>query len=110
MVDAFCIVRASLTVPIDRIPDALMLQSTQKQGLRPLDRVASIARPAEAVLGARVWIHQQPNGWLFITRDPADTILFPRDHDRCGAPRYRWVNQVDGSQWGYLVEGANDVR
>jgi hypothetical protein len=34
----------------------------------------------------------------------ADTICFPRDHRLSGQPRYRWEKQLDGSEWGYLLE------
>jgi len=89
-----------------------MLSSSLKQGARLADRVASIAEVAEPLLGVnranggRAWIRQQPHGKLFVTRDPADTILFPRDHPLSGQPRYRWESQEDGSQRGWLVEGA----
>jgi hypothetical protein len=91
-------------------PDALMLSSNQKRGARLADRVASIAEFAEPILGVdraageRAWIRQQPHGQLFITRDLADTICFPRDNRLSGQPRYRWEKQLDGSEWGYLLE------
>jgi hypothetical protein len=90
-------------------PDALMLPAALKRGARLHDRVASIAAIAEPLLGVdraageRAWVRQQPHGRLFVTRDPADTIFFPRDHDRQGQPRYRWETQADGSQWGWLI-------
>ena len=90
-------------------PDALMFSSAQKRGARLVDRVASIAAMAEPLLGIdraageRAWIRQQPHGRLFITRDPADTICFPREHRLSGQPRYRWEKQPDGSEWGWLV-------
>jgi hypothetical protein len=90
-------------------PDALLFPAGRKRGARLVDRVASIAEAAEPMLGVdraageRAWIRQQPHGQLFITRDPADTILFPTDHDLSGRPRYRWVRQPDGSEWGYLL-------
>jgi hypothetical protein len=80
-----------------------------------VDRVASIADIAEPLLGAdsakggaggRAYIRQQGNDWLFITLDPYDTINFPRDHPRAGQPRYAWINQADGSRFGYLIDGA----
>jgi hypothetical protein len=90
-------------------PDALIISAATKRGDRLIDRVASIVAVAEPLLGVvrtageRAWIRQQPHGQLFITRDPADTIAFPRDHRLSGQPRYRWETQADGSQRGWLV-------
>jgi len=101
---------------LDSVPDALMLPATLKRGDRLADRVDSVVTFAEPLLGVdrrsggRAWVRQQPHGRLFVTRDSADTIFFPRDHARSGQPRYRWETQTDGSQWGYLVNGATDVR
>jgi hypothetical protein len=93
-------------------PDALMLPQDRKQGARMVDRVASIADIAEPLLGIdrargeRAYIRLQPNGKLFITPSVLDTILFPKDHERDGLPRYHWVLQPDGSELGYLVDSA----
>jgi hypothetical protein len=32
-----------------------------------------------------------------------DTILFPKDHERDGQPRYRWELQPDGAEFGFLI-------
>ena len=93
-------------------PDALMLPQDRKQGARMVDRVASIADIAEPLLGInrtrgeRAYIRLQPNGKLFITPNVLDTILFPKDHERDGLPRYRWILQPDGSEFGYLVDST----
>ena len=90
--------------------DALILGAEVKNGKCLVDRVTSITDIAEPLLGVnrfigeRAWIRQQPHGRLFVTRDPADTIFYPRDHERAGQPRYRWEKQHDGSEWGYLIE------
>jgi hypothetical protein len=87
-------------------PDALFLSASRKRGPRLADRVASIADIAEPLLGVgrgQAYIRQQGNDWLFITASPHDTINFPREHPRSGQPRYCWVNQPDGSRFGYLV-------
>ncbi len=87
-----------------------MLLAHTKRGERLVDRVRSITDVAEPLLaidramGERAWIRQQPHGRLFVTRDPADTICFPRDHRLAGLPRYRWERQADGSEWGYLAD------
>src|SRR5262249_28937193 len=93
-------------------PDALFISASRKRGPRLADRVASIADIAELLLGAdraaggRAYIRQQGNDWLFVTLSPHDTINFPNDHPRSGQPRYTWVNQPDGSRFGYMTEGA----
>jgi len=77
-----------------------------------VDRVASIADIAEPILGIdrargeRAYIRLQPNGKLFISPNVLDTILFPKDHERDGQPRYRWNLQPDGSEFGYLADSA----
>jgi hypothetical protein len=92
-----------------RTPDALMLHEGRKQGMRMVDRVASIADIAEPLLevdhsmGERAYIRLQGNGKLFVSKSMFDTINFPRDHARDGHPRYQWALQPDGSEFGYLV-------
>jgi hypothetical protein len=96
-------------------PDALFLPEGMKSGSRIFDRVTSICRIAEPLLqvdyaaGERAYTHKQPNGRLFITRDPLDTIFFPTGHLKSGRPRYRWVRQPDGSELGWLIEGADSA-
>jgi len=76
------------------------------------DRVTSIAEIAEPLLGVprgKAFIRNQGNDWLFISGSSSDTIYFPTTHQRSGQNRYAWINQPDGSRFGYLVEGALDV-
>ncbi len=92
-----------------KTPDALMLPEGRKQGTRMVERVASIADIAEPLLqvdraqGEHAYIRLQNNGKLFVSKSIFDTIYFPKDHERDGQPRYRWVSQPDGSEFGYLV-------
>jgi hypothetical protein len=96
----------------ERTPDALMLPASVRSGARMADRVDSVCTLAEAILGLdrpagkTALIRRQPHDRLFVTGDHADTILFPTNHPRSGQPRYRWVAQADGSEWGYLAEEA----
>jgi hypothetical protein len=93
-------------------PDALFLPESVKVGTRIFDRVAAVCRVAEPLLevdypaGERAYIRTQPHGRLFITRDPADTILFPTGHPKSGTPRYRWERRDGGAEVGYLLEGT----
>jgi len=85
-----------------------MIPERLKTGARMSDRIASVSDIAEALLGvdrskgelARIRI--QPGGRLFVTKDVHDTILFPTDHERSGRPRYNWVRQENGIEYGYL--------
>jgi hypothetical protein len=94
------------------VPDALFLPASRRCGPRMRERVGSICEIAEPLLavdrsaGERAWIRQQGADWLFITKSTRDTIYFPTDHPRSGQHRYTWLNQPDGSRFGYLVEGA----
>jgi hypothetical protein len=93
-------------------PDALFLPESVKVGARIFDRVAAVCRVAEPLLevdyaaGERAYIRTQPHGRLFITRDPADTILFPTGHPKSGQPRYRWEKRDGAVEVGYLIEGT----
>jgi hypothetical protein len=92
-----------------RVPDALMLPEGRKQGTRMVDRVTSIAGIAEPLLqvdrarGERAYIRLQGNGKLFVSKSVFDTIVFPKDHQRDGQPRYRWELQPDGAEFGFLI-------
>lgn len=44
------------------------------------------------------------NPMVFAARSPHDTLLFPNGHPKEKEPRYKWVEQEDGSRFGYLVE------
>ncbi len=93
-------------------PDALILPESWKVGKTQIDRIDSILMIAEPLLnvdrarGGRAYIRRQPGGRLFVTSDPGDTLKFPIGHDREGMPRYSWNPQPDGSEHGFLVEGA----
>jgi hypothetical protein len=89
--------------------NGLLISASRKRGARMGDRVGSIADIAEPLLEVargQAFIRTQPGGWLFVTSDPNDTIFFPTDHVRSGQPRYAWIDQPDGTRFGYLVEGA----
>jgi hypothetical protein len=94
---------------MDGKPDALMLPEDRKCGARMVDRVASIADIADPLLqvdrarGECAYIRLQGNGKLFVSKSIFDTILFPKDHQRDGQPRYRWELQPGGHEFGYLV-------
>jgi hypothetical protein len=91
-------------------PDALFLPPQPVGSGRIFDRITAVCRIAEPLLevdykgGERAYIRKQAGGRLFITRDPADTILFPTGHPRSGQPRYRWERQADGAELGYLID------
>ena len=93
-------------------PDALMMPEARKYGARMVDRVASITDIAEPLLnvdrarGERAYIRLQGNGKLFVSKSIFDTIQFPKGHERDGQPRYHWVPQPDGLEYGYLVPDA----
>lgn len=46
-------------------------------------------------------------GFVFVTGDPTDTLLFPTDHPRAGEERYEWVEgegEIKGIFFGTLTE------
>lgn len=96
--------------------DALIIPESWKAGGTQLDRIDSILRVAEPILGVdrargeRAYIRRQPGGRLFITADPRDTISFPAGHPREGSARYTWTASPDGSERGSLIEEARHAR
>jgi hypothetical protein len=96
-------------------PDALFLPETVKRGERIFERVSAVCRIAEPLLECdypreKAYIRKMPHGRLFITRDPADTILYPINHPKSGQPRYRWEKRDGGMQVGYLIEEPSARR
>jgi hypothetical protein len=95
--------------------DALILPESLKSGSTQLDRIDSILRAAEPLLGVdrsrggRAYIRRQPGGRLFVSADPADTLMFPVGHPREGQARYRWTTRPDGTERGVLNPGARDA-
>src|SRR5262249_20054880 len=96
--------------------DALILPESLKSGETQLDRIDSILRAAEPLLGVdrprggRAYTRGQPGGRLFITSSPQDPLLFPIGHPREGQSRYSWKSFPDGSERGTLVAEAGDAR
>ncbi len=92
--------------------DALIVPESWKSGGTQLDRIDSVLRVAEPLLGVdrprggRAYIRRQPGGRLFITADPRDTLSFPVGHPCEGRPRYTWTAAPDGSERGVLREEA----
>lgn len=103
-------------IPTSPIPDALFVPEAVKRGRTLFERIESILAIAEPILGVdrargdRAYIRRQGDGWLFVTRDPQDTIYFPLDSPLRGRPRYRWIDGMDGIRRGYLVTEAADDR
>jgi hypothetical protein len=98
--------------PIVPTPDALLVPEKLKRGRSLFERMCSILDLAEPMLGVdrskgeRAYIHRQPGGWLFITKDRFDTIYHPLRTPLQGRPRYAWLDGQDGVRRGYLTEAA----
>lgn len=103
-------------IPTSPIPDALFVPEAMKRGRTLFERIESILAIAEPMLGVdralgdRAFIRRQGDGWLFVTRDPQDTIYFPLDSPLRGRPRYRWSDGADGIRRGHLVPETADDR
>jgi hypothetical protein len=105
------------TIPTSPIPDALFVPERMKRGRTWYERMESILDIAEPLLGVdrtrgdRAYIRRQGDGWLFVTRDPKDTIYFPLSTPFRGRPRYHWLDGADGIRRGHFVpEAMNDRR
>lgn len=90
------------------VPDALFIPESTKRGRTLWERLNSILDIAEPMLGVdrskgdRAYIRRQDNGWLFITRNPEDTIYYPLNTPRQRQPRYIWIDGSDGIRRGYI--------
>lgn len=100
---------------MDSTFDALIIPESWKRGGTQLDRIDSILRVAEPLLGVdrsrggKAYIRRQPGGKLFITADPRDTLSFPAGHSLQGRPRYGWASHPDGTERGTLVAEARNA-
>jgi hypothetical protein len=104
-------------IPTSPTPDALFIPERLKQGRTWYERMNSILDIAEPLLGVdrtrgdRAYIRRQGDGWLFVTRDPEDTIYFSLSTPFRGRARYQWLDRADGIRQGHLVpEARNDRR
>jgi len=104
------------TSPTSPKPDALFMPEAMKRGRtwhERMDHILSIAEPllgVERTRGQRAYIRRQGDGWLFVTRDPEDTIYFPLNTPFRGRPRYHWLDGSDGIRRGHLVSEAMNDR
>jgi hypothetical protein len=101
-------------IPSAPLPDALLMpEGRYKRGRTLRERIDSVLAIAEPMLGVdreqgqRGWIRRQDGGWLFITKDPADTIYHVLQSPLRGRDRYAWVLGADGIKRGYLTEEAH---
>lgn len=95
-------------------PDAVFVHTSFKQGDELADRINSVLVVAEPILeidkskGESAHVRLSPYGeFLFVTRSPECTILYPINHKKKGTDRYKWIDQ-DGStgkiRLGYLLD------
>jgi len=95
-------------------PDAVKFPSNWKEGNRPSEGFMSLVLIAEKLLECdypreKAYVHLNPGGSAFCTRDDRDTLFFPTTHTREGQSRYNWESHPDGYELGYLVEGAAET-
>ena len=81
-------------------PDAVLIHDSYKQGVEIGDRIDSILKIAEPALqvdrlgGEKAYVRSASHGgFVFVTRDPTDSFLYPLDHPQKKKPRYHWVEQ-----------------
>ena len=103
-------------IPISPPADALLVPVRYRQGRTQVERIRSIDRIADPLLGVArdrgecAWIRTAPiDGYLFVTKDGNDTLFFPLSSPFRGRPRYHWHDGADGIRRGHLVpEAMND--
>jgi hypothetical protein len=81
-------------------PDAVFIHKSLKRGAELGHRVNSIADIAIPLLQPDTLNGEQAHirsiaykNYIFVTRDPRDSILYPLGHPREKQPRYHWVEQ-----------------
>lgn len=96
-------------------PDAVLWHESAKRGSSSAERVRHTQRMVGPVLGGtnytalgpgfggRVHSSDVGGGWYLSTLDPDDSLLFPTTHEFARQPRYRWVDQPDGTRHGWLL-------
>lgn len=93
-------------------PDMIELPSSAKRGGYQLDRINAVLDVAEPLLGVdrnvgeRGYVREQPDGRIYVSRNPLDYLYHAPGHPRAGQPRYRWADGPDGAKLGYLVDDA----
>jgi hypothetical protein len=103
-------------IPTSPPADALLIPLRYRQGRTQFERIRSIDRVADPLLGVDrdrgecAGIRTVPvDGYLFVTKDGNDTLFFPMSSPLRGRPRYNWLDGADGIRRGHLVpEAAND--
>jgi hypothetical protein len=102
-------------IPICPLPDALMIPARVKHGRTQRERIASVNAVANPLLGVDydrgelAWIRTLDGGWLFVTKDPHDTIYHPLTSPLRGRDRYAWLIGPDGIKRGYLTQESLDA-
>jgi hypothetical protein len=92
------------------LPDALIFPESAKVGRTFNERVANLAKRAEAMLGldyaagGRAHIRPAVNERVFVSPSPHENPLFPIGHERERQPRYRWEWQDDDVQFGFFID------
>jgi hypothetical protein len=83
-------------------PDAVLYQSEHKTGPDTLSRVKVVQDKFGPILGcANVYSRDAIGvGILCVTHSDLDTSSYLTSEK---TPRYEWVPQADGTQWGYLI-------
>lgn len=84
-------------------PDAIQCKPSDKEVIANAANLIDLPKGSPCVRGL-------PGGQVvFISQSIDDTLQFPRAHPHAGNPRYRWETQADGTQFGFKVQGADDV-
>lgn len=101
-------------IPTAPVPDALIIPNRYKKGSTLADRAISICAIAEPLLGVNRdrgenALSRQQDGFVFVTRDIADSLEFPSTTPLRGRPRYHWIERPDGIKLGYLTAEAREL-
>jgi hypothetical protein len=94
--------------PTAPIADALLIPARHKAGASQIERIRSINRIADPLLGVdraageQCFIRSQPGGMLFVTKSRDDSLYGPLNSPFRGRPRYDWIEGEGGISRGYL--------
>lgn len=89
--------------------DAIKIPVSFKRGTDAVGRLNSVLDIAESALEVdkgkdeHAYVRNQ-DAFLFATRDPQDTLLYPFGHAKECKSRYVWTDRGDGIELGVLKE------
>lgn len=95
------------------MPDAILIPHDFEPGGKAPDRRSRVFDYCEATLGGKVYVNtgryfpaEDGAHFVFVHREPHDTLDHPTGHPAEKTPRYDWEGQPNGCRFGTLKPDA----